>query len=587
MIHRLFSTLQSFKSLDFSPGLNVLLADKRPGARDDETRNSAGKSSMLEMLHFLLGGNADDDSIFRLPSLAEHTFGLVLDVGGHKIIVERSCASVDERNRFQVDDCPESWMELSKKPRGKEPYFSLSGWRDLLGREMFGIGQETPTYGPSFRSAFSYFVRRDAGGGFLEPKLHGKDQQPYDWQITLAFLLGLDWQVLRELEILRKKEGDLKKLRKELKGNGVVGGLIGGTSAALKSRMVVARQAADKLAKELEGFQVLPQYREIEGEASELASRISELANQSTLDLNLIRDLEQDEADEHEPQDSEVTKLYESAGVQLPGLALQRLADVREFHRVVVKNRRHHLQEEIKAAKARIEKRRNEAAKLDSRRRELMALLKTHGALDQHAKLVEEQSRLEATARDIESRHQLAQAIETGDADLGLERADLHRQLVGDLRDRETIVEEAMRLFGELSKALCDKSSFLEVAATDKGLSLEFSGGPNRGGGIRHQEIFCFDMVLAILQSRRSTQPGFLVHDSHLFDPFEERQVARALELGEDLSRKHGFQYIVTLNSDRIPRAYFSPNFDFDAYVMPQRLTDDKESGGLFGMRID
>lgn len=45
-------------------------------------------------------------------------------------------------------------------------------------------------------------------------------------------------------------------------------------------------------------------------------------------------------------------------------------------------------------------------------------------------------------------------------------------------------------------------------------------------------------------------------------------------------------QYIITLNSDMIPRDEFTADFDFDSFVNPVRLSDATETGGLFGMRI-
>ena len=44
--------------------------------------------------------------------------------------------------------------------------------------------------------------------------------------------------------------------------------------------------------------------------------------------------------------------------------------------------------------------------------------------------------------------------------------------------------------------------------------------------------------------------PGFLIHDSHLFDGVDGRQVISALRLGSEIAQELGFQYIVTMNED-------------------------------------
>jgi uncharacterized protein YydD (DUF2326 family) len=131
-----------------------------------------------------------------------------------------------------------------------------------------------------------------------------------------------------------------------------------------------------------------------------------------------------------------------------------------------------------------------------------------------------------------------------------------------------------------------ERSSILEVEPISTGLRMAITGGPDKSKGIREQQIFCFDMLLAVMQSKHRQSLGILVHDSHLFDAMDERQVANAIEVGARLSLQHGFQYIITMNSDRIPYGEFSENFDFDSHVIKPRLTDETEAGGLFGFRF-
>ena len=84
MIQYIYSSLSSFKSLELKPGLNVLIAKKEAGASDKQTRNRAGKTSLIEIVHFLTGSEAGKDSLFRSEALVNASFGMEFDLGGRR-----------------------------------------------------------------------------------------------------------------------------------------------------------------------------------------------------------------------------------------------------------------------------------------------------------------------------------------------------------------------------------------------------------------------------------------------------------------------------------------------------------------------
>src|SRR5688572_4896428 len=90
MIYRIFSSLATFKGLEFKSGLNVLIAQKEAGASDKQTRNRAGKSSLIEIVHFLTGSEAGKNSLFRSEALVDASFGMEFDLGGERLLVKRS-----------------------------------------------------------------------------------------------------------------------------------------------------------------------------------------------------------------------------------------------------------------------------------------------------------------------------------------------------------------------------------------------------------------------------------------------------------------------------------------------------------------
>lgn len=132
-----------------------------------------------------------------------------------------------------------------------------------------------------------------------------------------------------------------------------------------------------------------------------------------------------------------------------------------------------------------------------------------------------------------------------------------------------------------------DRTGEFVVAAKDNGPEFEITIQGDRGGGISQIEIFCLDLALLSLTADSRRGPGFLIHDSHLFDGVDERQVSIALQLGKSTADRIGGQYLVTMNSDIFDRLPLPSTIDRQALVLPIRLSDSETDGGLFGFRFD
>lgn len=588
MIHGVTSDLPSFKSLTFGPGLNILLADKSEGATDRQSRNGAGKTSFVELIHFLFGGKADKESIFRSDALISHFFETTVDVGGRVIDVARSGAK-PSRIRLQGDTS--GWpLEPALDAKSGDLVLSNEQWRDLLGSVFFGLSADPDDEGrsrfaPTFRSLFSYFARRQNGGGLLSPTQQASMQQPWDQQVAVSYLLGLDAGIPQEFQEVRTQEKAMAELRKAAKEGGL--GKYFGTAADLRTRLTIAEARARRLREQLASFNVVPEYAEMEREASAVTRDISLLNDENTVDRELILQLQDALASEQPPALANLDRLYREAGVVLPGTVGRRFEEVAHFHEAVVQNRRSHLTTEVQAAEARILDRERTRERLDGRRRQLMGILQSGGALEHYARLQEEAGRAEADAEGLRQRLATAERIESTKAELDIERARLLKALQDDLHERQEVIAEAILVFEELSNALYEKAGSLTISATPNGPTVEVRIDAQRSKGITNMQIFCFDLMLADLATRRGMGPGFLVHDSHLFDGVDERQVAKALQLGADHAAAVGYQYIVTMNSDALPRDGFRPGFDVSSFLVPTRLTDATETGGLFGIRFN
>lgn len=590
MILGIESSLPSFKTVKFHEGLNVLLSDKNRTSTDKKTRNSAGKTSLVEIIHFLLGADCDKDSLLRDKDLIQHTFKGRFRIGGELFVVERGGA--DPSKVFLLSG-GEDRQELPKKldkPSGRF-FVSNVNWRVFLGHRMFGLPLDDrgtafeESYTPTFRSMFSYFARRWGSGGFVAAERQAEKQRRWDWQVNLSYLFGLDWQIPFDLNKVRVREKTLEELRKAVK-DGALGQVVG-TVAELRPQVAIAELKADKLKEQLASFQVHDSYKELSRRAAQAKTEMQSIARHN---ISLEENLEHLEAalrSEKPPQRSDIQQLYEAAGIELPGIALRRFDEVGAFYESVVSNRRVHLENEIAAVKTQLAEQQGSAARLDAERSSILKSLEGRGALDDFLDLQRELAVAEAYAAALSERFKAAEVLEGETTKLDIDRANIQRRLQDDHRLRSGVLTQAIVIIAKaISRLYDDRTGRFVVEATDNGPEFHISIEGDRGGGISKVEIFCFDLALFEVVAARFGGPGFLLHDSHLFDGVDERQIAGALQLGLEATAGKGLQYIVTMNSDIFARLPLSEGVDASKVVLETRLSDEGETGGLFGFRF-
>lgn len=587
MIRRFGSDLASFKTLTFKPSLNILLADKSEGANDRQSRNGAGKTSFVELVHFLFGADARKESIFRSDALTEWTFDVAVDVAGDAISAARSGA---KPSRLLINGPVETWPIPPQFDAAAGLYeLSNESWKANLGKLWFGLplsaGDEAERFQPSFRSLFSYFARRQLSGGFQQPMQHSAMQQAWDQQVSICYLLGLDWTIPGKFQELRGQEKVAQELRKAARSGDL--GRYFGKAADLRTRLTIAEARAVRLRQQLASFEVVPEYKELEREANAITREIDALNVENVMDGDLLQQLRASLGEEDAPDLGDVTKLYGEAGVVLPDMIRRRFDEVERFHRTIIENRRAHLSAEITSAEARIVERDQRTAERDRRRRQIMSVLSSGGALEHYTNLREEAGRAEAEVEGLRQRLETAERIESTKAELDIERANLTKALRDDLHERDAILREAILAFEALSESLYEKAGSLTIAETGSGPQFDVHIDGQRSKGITNMQIFCFDLMLTEISLKQGRGPGFLLHDSHLFDGVDERQVAKALQLGAERAEAAGFQYIVTMNSDALPKEGFKPGFDIRDHVLDTKLTDATDTGGLFGLRFN
>ncbi len=571
----------SFREIEFKPGFNVVLATRTLAATDKDSRNGAGKTTLVEIVHFCLGSSAEKKNRLMAPQINGWTFTVELDLRGKPYRVSRSTATP---RTVSLEGDFKDWPVKPKKDNETGTFvLSTAQWTDLLGWLMFDLPPQarTESFGPTFRSAFSYFVRRGRDA-FSIPFEHHRKQLEWDKQVNNAFLLGLSWEYPSKLQKLKDQEKVVSQLRSAIKA-GTFSDLLG-TVGELESQKVRIEELVARRGEELRTFRVHPQYQEYQEQANLLQSSIRQLNQENSTDGAMLSFYQESLVQEHPPEADSLSMIYREAGIAWPAAVQKRLEDVQAFHDRVIVNRRAFLETETSRLTRAIAQRTDEIRKRSDERADLLSILNTHGALAEYAEMQRLQNEEMAKLGAVNQRIANLKRIDEIKSQTRIEREQLQILARSLYEERRADREHAISLFNGFSQTLYSRSGELIVDVVEGGYRFNVEIERQDSQGVEQMKVLCYDLTLATLWAAKRTSPGFLLHDSTIFADVDERQKAHALELAAKTAGEQGFQYICCLNSDGVPREDFSEGFSLQPYVRIE-LTDEGEKGGLLGIR--
>lgn len=581
MLRELSADDPRFRTANFGPGLNLVVADRTATSGVDQTRNAVGKSSLVELLHFLLGGRPPTD--VKRPENRETTFRLRMDWPGRSEPFSVRRSGADASNVLLAPDVATD--EQQDSPLLWEPserHVTLQAWRDAIARGLFGIAPDNEKL--SERMLLSFTMRRSEAGGFHDA-LRPNTQVPRHQAIThLCYLLGLDWRLASRYTDLAEHEKTRKKLAEAVKDPSW--DRIIGNAANLRGTLAAVEQRIAELRDSIDAFHVVPEYEELQQEADRIHARIKELRDDDAVHRRNLEEIEAATEDVNEPGYAYLEDAYAELGMVLGSEVRARFDEVREFHQAVVRNRRQHLEEEAQELRERLTHNEAEREQLGERQAELLRTLNAGGALETLTQLQRRLGEAEAERQQLQQQLKTAREVERTKDEITRERAALKSEVETDIAERQQRVTAISQMFNRFARELYgnERRGFLQPRTKDNSFTFDLQIESDGSKGISNMKIFCFDLTCAVFAHRDGRGPGFLVHDSALFDGVDERQTAHALRLASRVAEEEGMQYIVTMNSDDLDN---TKRFEFDPepYIVPPRL-NDQQDGGLFGFRF-
>jgi len=567
-----------FKTVNLRAGMNLIVAERNEESSQGESRNGTGKTSLVLLVRYLLGGNLP--ARFKRPEFEGWRFTLDVLLPGaagrdETVAVTRSVS--DAQTRVSVA----GWSYLENRSD-----LRVTEWRSSQEEALFSLREDAPQE-LTASALWAYFLRSQFG---TPTRVQPTDAE---WLVglKLGYLLGLAPNVaaapgeVATLERQRKAlnqaitEGALQHLQLD--------------EAQLRSELAGVLGERSRLASQLADFQVDAEYEVNQSRANELSQsirRINEellaLANRAS---ELDRVMEEEIPRVQASPDDRIGRMYSELGLVLPDQVAKRFDEVSAFHQSVARNRAQYLSAEREDVRDRMARLTEARSQQDNDRASVMGILRGSVALDTFLAAQSRLAQLETQSLDIGRRLDTAASVGEIATVIKAKRAESERVVRQELLDRQDfLVSGPLALFKELGKEIySERVADLLVSSEKNGairVTPQVSG--DASDGIRGVETFLLDMTLIVTSLSLGRSPGLLVHDSHLFDAVDHRQVASCLNIGARLAEQYGFQYVVTMNSDFLNSVVGEGSFDPSPYIRDVGLSD-RDDGGLFGFTFD
>lgn len=578
MIRAVSADKPGFKAVSFEPGFNVIVSETTSASTKKDSRNGTGKTALIDIIHFCLGGSIKEGSTLGKPEIKDYTFLLQLDLLGKPYSISRSVSDPD----FASISGDLDYLRIQNLQISDTKRISVTDLKILLGRVMFGLPEKEQKYTPTFRAIIPYFIRRLGRNGTFNPFESFSKQRAWSIQVCNAYLLGLNWEDAQRFQKIKDKEKRLENIKEMIKEKEIPA--MSDDVGELETEKIRLDQTVSDFKQRISSFRVHERYNEIEKEANELTERIHEASDRNiTLKRSIF--LYQDSLkSEVPPETTFLERVYDEAKINLSEMVKKELLDARRFHKQIILNRRTFLENEIDRLETTIVENEKIIGTLSEMRAKQMEVLQTHGALAEFTVLNEQYAGLVTKANILSQKIIDLKRFNQGKNSVKTEKVQLEARAISSHQEIKEIWEHEIRLFNEFSQQLYELPGNLIINIRSSGFKFEIKIVRGDSEGFTKMKIFCYDLVLGKIWSTHNESPGFIVHDSAIFDGVDSRQVAHALELASKFAPTENVQYICCMNSDAIPTEEFSSEFRIDSYIRLQ--LKDTESGGLFGFRF-
>lgn len=570
---KLYSNKRTFKAVTFNPsGLSFIVAKQKNPGRSDEgkTYNGVGKSLIVRILHFCLGGSKDSYKSFctKLPGWE---FNLIVRINKKEVLIKRT---TDEPNKIFIG----------------EEECTVDKFNEYIAKFAFEIPENTQFL--SFRSLIPFFIRPNKTS-YNDCKKPGRSNSEFQTMFYNAFLLGLDSSLAFKKFQVRKDQERIQDLERNFKKDSLLKDFFTGNKD-VELTIIDLDEKIKKLDGDLKKFEVAEDYYEVQKEANEIEKELFKIKNEIIIIQNNLSNIEKSISLAPSMDLSVIESVYKEVRIYFSDSLKKSISEVDEFYKNLVAGRNKRLEElknqYLRAISAKTNLSSDLSKKLDNK----MKYLGDHQALDLFLSLSQRISEYKLEREKLVNYKELQKEYKSQERKRSADILNMATETEEYLKQSEKHINGIRDYFRKLAKEFYpDSAAGLSIKSNEGENQLLYDIEPkidsDASDGINNVKIFCYDLTL--LHKGKNHKMEFLFHDSRLFDGIDERQKSKLFQLVGKVFSKSGYQYIATINQNQLEEVRkILTEDEFEEIIKKNTiltLTDESDSGKLLGVKVD
>lgn len=583
-----------FGPIEFSAGLNVVLAEIRLPENQDKDTHNLGKTTLGRLIDYcFLAGREPKFFLFKHEDLfKDFVFFLEIELADSSCVTVRR--GVDEATKISFKKHDAVRQDFTQLPKADWDHDDLPFDR---AREMLDSLLDWRAISPwQYRKGLGYQLRSqdDYQDVFQLRRFAGKHA---GWKPYVAHILGFDYKPI-ELHYekqaqLEEKKATTETVKTELGGSVDDIGKIEGI-------LLLKQKDADKKQKLLDAFDFRQQDKESTKEiVDDIDTSIGAL-NSQRYSLNqarrkIITSLEEDQI-LFNPE--EAHRLFKEAGVLFSGQIKKDFDQLIEFNRAITEERRVYLQEERTEVEVELKRIGSDLNALGKRRSDMLSFLSGTDVFAKYKQVTDGLVTLRADIASLERQRGFLRRLQELRGEirtLSEESTHLQSQIEANVEaqsaNNASMFSSIRLFFSEIVEDVIAHKALLNVFVNKDG-HLEFraeilddaGNATSADLGHTYRKLLCIAFDLAVARAHLDDKfPRFVYHDG-VFESLDDRKKVNLLKVIREYANL-GVQPVITLIDSDMPPAGENdePVFSPDQIVLT--LHDEGFDGRLFRMK--